>query len=227
MPNLTSSSFTNGTPSSATEATADNDRPVNPLCEADSSVEKTANDGQLMSLPPLHYFPLQIAQPRKQRKRKVSRQLWPVAKSALITSIPKGRAAAQLPSSLPEVKVAIKSLSIKPPTQCQDIMAIGSVPNADNSNVQQALAPSPTSGSSSSSSRNTKPERFALRPSPSPDIDSLRGPSGFRTPAVAITHNLSEPPQLARGKKRSRFNGDEMSPTECHRLGRRRIRAVF
>lgn len=121
-------------------------------------------------------------------------------------------------------------------------MAIGSVPNADNNTAQEALTPGPGSGSSSS---NTKPERYALTPSPSPslDIDSLRDPSGLRTPAQATIHNLSEPPKLARGKRCSRSEGgemssieggdmswtedDEMSPIGRHRLGKRPMRAFF
>ena len=225
MPVITSSSLANGAPISATEATADNGRPVNPLCEAHSSVDKASNDDQMMLLPPLSYYPSQIAQPRKQRKSKVSRQLWPAAKSASNMSIHKGQAASKTPVSLTEVNVSIQAISIKPPTQAQDIVAIGSVPSADKNNAQQALASGPTSGSSDSS--NSKPESFALTPSPSPDIDSLRGPSGFRTPAKAITYNMSEPPHLVRGKKRSRSDDEEMSPTERQRLGKRRIRAFF
>lgn len=186
-----------------------------------------------MSLPPLHYSPLQIVQPREKKKRKVPRQSWPAAKSALTIRIPKGQAAGKLPPSLSEVNGAIQSLS-KPPNQSHDIMAIGSVPNVDNNTAQQVLTPGPISGSSSS---NTKPERYALTPSPSPDIYSLRDPSEFRTPAKAIIHNLSEPPQLTMGKRRSRSEGgemsstegDEMSPTERHRLrlGKRRMRVFF
>ena len=140
-------------------------------------------------------------------------------------SIHKEQAASKAPVSLPEVNVSIQAISIKPPNQAQDIKAIGSVPNADKNNAQQALASGPTSGSSNRS--NSKTERFVLTPSPSPDIDSLIGPSGLRTPAKAITYNMSEPPHLVRGKKRSRSDGEEMFPTERHRLGKRRMRAGF
>lgn len=170
----------------------------------------------MMLLSPLHYSPPQIAQPRKQRKSKVSRQLWPAAKSASNMSIPKGQAAAKPPVSLSEVHVSVNSLGIQLPIRAKDSLAIGRAPNA------QALVPGPTSGSS-----NYNPERFAFTPSLSPDIDSLRGPSGFRTPAKAITYNMSESPQLVRGKKRSRSGGEEMSPTERHMLEKRRMRAFF
>lgn len=222
---ITSSSLANDAPIAATEATDDNGRPVNPLCEAHSSVVKASNDDQIMMLPPFSYYPPQIARPRKQRKTGVSRQLWPAAKSASNMSIHKEQAASKTPVSLPEVNISIQAIRIKPPNQAQDIVAIGSVPNADKNNAQQALASDPTSGSSNSS--NSKTERFVLTPSPSPDTDSLRGPSGFRTPAKAITYNMSEPPHLVRGKKRSRSDGEEMSPTERHRLGKHRMRAFF
>lgn len=63
--------------------------------------------------------------------------------------------------------------------------------------------------------------------SPSPDIDSRREPLGFRSPAKAIIHNVSEPSRLALDKKRPRPDGGEMSPTERRRLGKCWLRGFF
>ena len=208
MPDSTSSSLTNGAPISPTETTAVDGRPVNPLCEAHSIVEKATNDSRLVSSPPLQ--PRQrivarllprphISRPKKQRRSSVSRILWPAGKSASNMNTTKEHAAAEPPISLLEVI------------------------NADNTKGRQALAPGwPNSRSSSSN-----PANFALTTMPSAGGDGHSDLSAFRTPVRSITSNLSKPPQLIRGKKRSNSDAGEISPIPRHRLERRRMRPMI
>lgn len=205
MPGSASSSSTNGVLIFPIEATAVDDHPVSPFCEVSSSIEQAANEGQLISSPLLPLIdaklfpPPQISGPKKQRKSRVSRLLWPAVKSASNIKPFKEHAAAEPPSSLFEAK------------------------NVDDTNARQALAP----GLPNSSSSPSKPESFALTTIPSTNGDGLSDPSAFKTPAKSDSHIVSEPPPLIRGKKRYRPHLGEMSPIARHRLGKRRMRAMI
>lgn len=208
MPDSTSSSSTNGAPISPTETTAVDGRPVNPLCEAYSIVKKAANDSRLISSPPLQLRPRidarlspppRISRPKKQRKSSVSRILWPAAKSASNMNTTKQHAAAEPPLSLLEVI------------------------NADNTKARQALAP----GWSNSRSSPSNPANFALTTMPSAGGDGHSDLSAFKTPVRYISSNVSEPPPLIRGKKRSKSDAGEMSPMPRHLLEKRRMRPMI
>lgn len=208
MPDSTSSSLMNSAPISPTETTAVDGRPVNPLCEAYIIVEKAANDSRLISSPSLQLRPRidarllpppQISRSKKQRKSSISRILWPVGTSASNKNTTKEPAAAEPPLSLLEVI------------------------NADNTKARQALAP----GRPNSRSSSFNPANFVLTTMSSTGGDVHSDLSAFKTPVRSITSNVSEPPPLIRGKRRSKSDAREMSPVPRHRLEKRRMRPII